>query len=121
VGALAVACAGLPPLLLPDLAAVLAGLVLVAMGTFLAQATATGFVGRAAESDRAAASGMYLAGYFLGGMVGSAILGQVFDSRGWEACVAGIGVALAVAALLASRLGAGAVATPATAEMARAP
>ena len=44
--------AGLPLLLSASLAAVLAGLALVAVGTFFAQATATGFVGRAATTDR---------------------------------------------------------------------
>jgi hypothetical protein len=34
-------------------------------------------------------------------IAGAAILGQVFDHFGWTACVAGIGVSLAVAALLA--------------------
>ena len=77
---------------------------LVGIGTFLAQATATGFVGRAATSDRASASGLYLACYFLGGLTGSAVLGQVFDRLGWAACVAGVGGALAAAALLAVRL-----------------
>ena len=57
--------------------------------------TATGFVGRAAAADRGSASGLYLASYFLGGLVGSAVLGQVFDRFGWAACVAGIGAALA--------------------------
>jgi predicted MFS family arabinose efflux permease len=98
---LAVAGAGLPLLLLPSLPAVLAGLVLVGVGTFLAQATATGFVGRAASADRASASGIYLACYFLGGLVGTAALGQVHDGLGWPACVAGIGLALALAAWLA--------------------
>jgi predicted MFS family arabinose efflux permease len=102
--AIAVAGAGLPLLLLPNFPAVLLGLVLVAIGTFFAQATATGFVGRAATSDRAAASGIYLACYFLGGLIGSAILGQVFDRYGWPSCVAGIGVALVLAALLARRM-----------------
>ncbi len=96
--------AGLPLLLLPSLAAVLAGLALVGVGTFFAQATATGFVGRAATSDRGSASGIYLACYFLGGLVGSAVLGQVFDRFGWPACVGGIGAALLAAALLAIRL-----------------
>ena len=50
------------------------------------------------------ASGLYLASYFLGGLVGSAVLGQIFDRFGWAACVAGIGAALALAALLARRL-----------------
>ena len=79
-----------------DLSAVLLGLVLVSVGTFIAQAIATGFVGRAARADRAAASGMYLASYFFGGLIGSAVLGQAFDRFGWSACVAGIGLALFV-------------------------
>ncbi len=100
-GALVVAALGLPLLLLPDLAAVLVGLVLVGVGTFFAQATATGFVSRAATVDRGSASGIYLACYFFGGIVGSAVLGQLFDRFGWTACVAGIGLALGAAALLA--------------------
>jgi len=103
-GALAVAGAGLPLLLLPELPAVIAGLMLVGIGTFFAQATTTGFVGRAATTDRGSASGIYLACYFLGGIVGSVVLGQLFDEKGWGACVAGIAVALGLAALLAWRL-----------------
>jgi YNFM family putative membrane transporter len=102
--ALAVAGIGLPLLLMPRLSAVLIGLVLVGIGTFFAQATATGFVGRAATTDRGSASGIYLACYFFGGLVGSAVLGQVFDHFGWAACVAGIGLSLIVAAVLAVRL-----------------
>ena len=86
----AVAVAGLPPLLGDSLPAFLAGLALVACGTFAAQAAVTGFVGRAAAADRGAASGIYLACYFSGGLVGSAVLGPVFDRLGWAACVGGI-------------------------------
>jgi predicted MFS family arabinose efflux permease len=100
----AVALAGLPPLLGASFMALLAGLALIGVGTFLAQATATGFVGRAATTDRGAASGLYLASYFLGGLVGSAILGVVFDRFGWPACVLGIGAALLLGAALSSRL-----------------
>jgi predicted MFS family arabinose efflux permease len=103
-GALALAAAGLPLVLLPSLPAVLVGLMLVGVGTFFAQAAATGFVGRAATADRGAASGIYLASYFFGGLVGSAVLGQLFDRLGWTACVIGIGATLAVAALLTFRL-----------------
>ena len=91
----------MPLLLLPNLPAVLVGMVLVGVGTFFAQATATGFVSRAATADRGAASGIYLACYFAGGLVGTAILGQIFDRIGWPACVAGIGLALGAAAVLA--------------------
>jgi MFS transporter, YNFM family, putative membrane transport protein len=99
--ALAVALAGLPALLGTSLPAFLAGLALVACGTFAAQAAVTGFVGRAAAADRGAASGIYLACYFAGGLVGSAVLGPVFDRLGWSACVAGIAAALGAVALLA--------------------
>jgi predicted MFS family arabinose efflux permease len=102
--ALAIAGLGLPLLVVAHLSAVLAGLALVGVGTFLAQAVATGFVGRAATVDRGSASGIYLASYFAGGLVGSAVLGQVFDRLGWAACVAGVGIALALAAILATRL-----------------
>src|SRR5919108_3043288 len=50
--AIAVAIAGLPLLVLPSVPAVLAGLVLIGAGTFFAQATTTGFFGRAASTDR---------------------------------------------------------------------
>ena len=63
-----------------------------------------GLTDMAATSDRGAASGIYLASYFFGGLVGSAVLGQLFDHYGWAACVAGIAAALAVAALLTFRL-----------------
>jgi predicted MFS family arabinose efflux permease len=102
--ALLVALIGLPLLLLPSVSAVLSGLSLIGVGTFFAQATATGFVSRAATTDRGAASGLYLASYYLGGLIGSALLGLLFDRWGWTACVAGIGVSLLLAAWLASAL-----------------
>jgi MFS family permease len=99
-GSLAVAGIGLPLMLTSHLIAVLAGMVLIGIGTFLAQAAATGFVGQTATDNRGVASGTYLACYFCGGLLGTAVLGRLFDAFGWHACVAGIGVALAAAALL---------------------
>jgi predicted MFS family arabinose efflux permease len=85
--ALAVAGIGLPMLLIAHLPVVLLGLVLIAIGTFFAQA-----------------GGIYLACYFLGGLVGSLVLGQAFDRFGWAACVAGVGLGLGMAATLAFAL-----------------
>lgn len=99
-GALAMAGLGLPLMLMPHLAEVLTGIVLVGIGTFFAQAAATGFVGQAASENRGIASGTYLACYFCGGLVGTAVLGRLFDAFGWPACVFGVGVALGAAALL---------------------
>ena len=103
-GALALAGIGLPLLLTSQIAPILLGLMLVGVGTFLAQAIATGVVGRVAATDPGAASGIYLACYFLGGLVGSAVLGQLFVRLGWPACVAGVALSLIAAAMLAQRL-----------------
>lgn len=102
--ALAIAFVAIPLMLLPSLPAVLLGMTLMGIGTFLAQAIATGFVGRSARGEPGSASGLYLASYFLGGLVGSAVLGQLYVSFGWPACVAGVAFALAVAAALASQM-----------------
>src|SRR5262249_21280705 len=93
-GSLALAGVGLPLVLLSDLVAVLLGMVLVGVGPFFAQATATGFVSSAATADRGSASGIYLACYFAGGLAGTAILGQTFDRLGWASCVTAIALSL---------------------------
>jgi MFS transporter, YNFM family, putative membrane transport protein len=103
-GALAVGALGLPLLLVSNLWVVLAGMTLVGIGTFFAQAVVTGFVGRAATAERAAASGLYLASYYSGGLAGAAVLGQVFDNFGWTLCVVGIAASLFLAGCLASNL-----------------
>jgi MFS transporter, YNFM family, putative membrane transport protein len=98
------ALVGLPLLLAPNLVAVMIGLALVGVGTFLAQATATGFVGRQATVEPGTASGMYLASYFSGGLVGSAVVGALFERFGWSIAVLAIGIALALTFGLARRL-----------------
>jgi MFS family permease len=103
-GGLLVAALGLPLMLLSHLAEVMTGMVLVGVGTFFAQAAVTGFVGQAASENRGIASGTYLACYFVGGLVGSAVLGRLFDSFGWPACVLGLGASLALGCLLTSKL-----------------
>ena len=95
---------GLPLLVIPHLAAMLPGLVIVAVGTFFAQAVATGLVSRRASGARATASGLYLASYFSGGLAGTALLGHVSDRYGWVACIIGTGAALLVAACMALRV-----------------
>ncbi len=93
--------------LLPAVTPVLAGLAVIGAGTFFMQAAATGFVGRTAEGDRAAANGLYLTSYYIGGLAGAIALGQAHLAGAWP-MVAGI-VALA---LLATLLLAGALRNP---------
>ncbi len=104
IGSFALAGVGIPLLATSDLRLILVGLALVAVGTFAAQAATTGFVSRAAPDNRVAASGLYLASYFSGGLVGTAVLGRIFDGSGWVACLACIAAALVTAALLSLAL-----------------
>jgi predicted MFS family arabinose efflux permease len=97
---LAIALLGLILLLVPSLLSVIAGMTLVGVGTFFAQAVATGHVGRIAQGHKAAASGLYLSSYYCGGLAGAALIGILFDGFGWTAAVAGVFVALTLAAVL---------------------
>jgi len=101
---LAVALLGLLLLLLPNLPAIIVGMTLVGIGTFFAQAVATGHVGRIARGHKAAASGLYLSSYYCGGLAGAAVIGILFDGYGWSAAVGGVFVALALAAILGAGL-----------------
>jgi len=91
-------------MLLPSLVLVIAGMVLVGVGTFFAQAIATGHVGRIARDEKPAASGLYLSSYYCGGLAGAAVVGQLFDRFGWTAAIGGVFVALAGAAVLGLKL-----------------
>ncbi|MEM7597741.1 MAG: MFS transporter [Pseudomonadota bacterium] len=86
--AMAVVVAGLGLSFLPMLWPVLAGLAIIGAGTFFMQAAATGFVGRTATSDRAAANGLYLTAYYTGGLMGAFLLGQVHHILGWQGVAA---------------------------------
>jgi YNFM family putative membrane transporter len=99
-GSLVLALAGLGLLLVPSLAAIVAGMTLVGIGTFFAQAIATGHVGRIARGDKAAASGLYLSSYYCGGLAGAAVIGMLFDRAGWPTAVGGVFLALGAAAFL---------------------
>ena len=93
----AVAGLGLALALSPSLWPVLAGLALIAVGTFFAQAAATGYVGRTAKRNHAAANGLYLTSYYAGGLAGALVLGQVYGALGWAASVLVLAVALLIA------------------------
>jgi len=102
--ALLMAGLGLGLTLSSHLLLVLAGLALVGAGTFFAQAAATGFVNRTARTDRASASGLYLAFYYLGGLAGAHLLGLVFTNFGWLGCVIAAAAALVLGAWLGASL-----------------
>lgn len=104
LASLGISIAALPLIVIPVLPLMLAGLAIFGAGTFFAQATATGFIGRAAKSERAAASGLYLASYYIGGLAGAALVGFIFEMSGWTAAVLAVAAAVAIAALAALTL-----------------
>jgi sugar phosphate permease len=64
------------------------GLALCCTSTFISHATASAYVGAVAKEARAAAVGLYVMFYYLGGTLGSALPGRFWSRGGWPACVA---------------------------------
>ncbi len=64
------------------------GLALCCTGVFIANSSGSSYVGTAARQDRAAAVGLYVTFYYLGGTAGSAVPGHFWAVGGWPACVA---------------------------------
>ena len=83
---------------------VLVGLAAIGAGTFFMQAAATGFVGRTADGDRAAANGLYLTSYYVGGLAGAIALGQAQTLGGWPLVATIVAAALVGTLLIASAL-----------------
>lgn len=101
---MALTLVGLVLLLVPNLPLVLLGLAQIGVGLFFAQAAATGYVGRTATHDHAAANGIYLTSYYLGGLGGALVLGQVFSIAGWTATVGVLIALVALASVMAGQM-----------------
>jgi MFS family permease len=74
--------------LMAPLALIVTGLALTATGVFIAQATASSYVGAMAERDRGLAVGLYGTFYYTGGAAGSSLPAFLWAFGGWPACVA---------------------------------
>lgn len=105
LAAIAASIIGLLLLLTASLVLFLIGLALVGAGLFFAQSVATAYVGRTATHDHAAANGAYLASYYLGGIAGAFLIGQVFQMQGWSLSVLVLTALTALAGLLALKMG----------------
>jgi YNFM family putative membrane transporter len=74
--------------LAPWLPAIITGLALVGTGVFVAQATASSYIGAVTHEDRGLAVGIYSTCYYVGGSAGGALPALFWDAGGWPACVA---------------------------------
>lgn len=89
--------------LVPALPLVVVGLALAASGAFACQSAASSHVGKAAQSARSSAAGLYVALYYLGGCAGSILPGFFWSHAGWAGCVALIVAMQAAMAAVAYR------------------
>ena len=80
---------------------VAAGLAVCCTGVFSAQASASAFVGTAAQQNRGLAIGLYATFYYLGGSAGASAPGLFYSWGGWPACAAFIAAVQVVTILIA--------------------
>ncbi len=73
--------------LFPPLWSIVIGLALVGTGVFIAQATASSYIGVVTAEDRGLAVGLYSTAYYLGGSLGGALPAAFWNTGGWIACV----------------------------------
>jgi predicted MFS family arabinose efflux permease len=86
--AMLIAASGVSLTLAPHLPFVLAGLAMCCTGAWIAQSAASSYIGTVAHEARAAAVGLYVMFYYLGGSFGSELPGHFWSRGGWPACVA---------------------------------
>lgn len=99
--AITVSIAGVAITLAGSLWAIALGLAVCCTGVFSAQASASAFIGEAAEQDRGLAVGLYATFYYLGGSAGAAAPGPFYSWGGWPACAAFIACVQVVTILIA--------------------
>jgi predicted MFS family arabinose efflux permease len=102
--AVAAGAGGVLLTLAPRLYFVVAGLAICCTGVFIAQASASSYIGVAARGNRALAVGLYVTCYYAGGSAGGAIPGLLWSRGGWPACVALIAAVQLVTVGMALRL-----------------
>jgi YNFM family putative membrane transporter len=95
------AAAGVGLTLLPGLASMILGIILLTIGFFAGHAVASGWVGRLAAGTKGHASSLYLLAYYMGSSIIGSAGGWFWAEGGWPA-VAGFTLTVQAVALLAS-------------------
>ncbi len=85
---IAMSALGIATTLVPHVAAVIAGLALMANGVFCAAAASQGYIGVVADRQRSTAAALYLSAYYAGGALGAVVPAVVWSRGGWPATVA---------------------------------
>ena len=88
LGIIAAWIAGAALLLAPQLALILAGLLVCATCGMLCQAVSTGYITLTAKEGRSSAVGLYVTCFYAGGSMGAFLPGLTWASGGWPSVVA---------------------------------
>ena len=80
---LGVSAVGVAVTLSGSLPVIVAGLLVLVVGMFTAQAIGPSFVNEAASEAKGGANALYLAAYYLGGTLGSWLPGLAWERWGW--------------------------------------
>ncbi len=94
---------GLLMTLTDNLSVFIAGLAVASTGIFIIQSTASSHAGHAAEGARSAATGLYVAFYYLGGSAGATALVVPWTYGGWRALIASMIIVQLVSLILVRR------------------
>ena len=73
--------------LIPRIEAVILGLAVLSSGSFVIQSAASSHVGAVAREARSSAAGLYVCFYYIGGSVGTTLLGLLWRWHGWPVCI----------------------------------
>ncbi len=95
-GGMVVAALGIALTFVQVLPVIIAGLVVLVVGMFVAQATAPAFVNATAARAKGGASALYLAFYYGGATLGSVLPGIAWQHFGWHGVVATCAASLAI-------------------------
>ncbi len=88
IWALTFSIAGILLTMIHQGAVVFIGLIMCCSGLFVSQSSANSFIGVAVRENRAAAVGLYVTFYYIGGSFGATVPATLWNWRGWPACVA---------------------------------
>ena len=97
----AIALLSLAIMLIPNVFAIVAGLVIFTAAFFASHSTASGWAGAHPTSGRAQSTALYNLSYYIGSSVLGFVGGLFFQSLGWEALIAMVAIVIAIAAVVA--------------------
>ncbi|NNC22818.1 MFS transporter [Salinisphaera sp. USBA-960] len=97
-------CIGVGIMAMPSVAAIVSGMALLTVGFFAGHATASGWIGRLAETGQGHAAGLYLLAYYIGSSAVGSAVGLFWYVGHWTGVTLALGVLMVVGVVVVIRL-----------------